>query len=340
MSCVLAIFVIYSRSKIAETPRYTAQVRKDAARAAADLQLMDKGEFIPEETVAAAPEDSNDLPFWTFVSRYKFQIIGCAAAWFLLDVAFYSQTLFQSQVYLQVGFLPPAKEMYALQETLLNAKASGLIALGSTVPGYWVTVFTVDTLGRKFIQLMGFLLMGVFMAALAGSFNDLLDPNTPGGPTTGYLSDQQPTRRNGWITMYALCFFFANFGPNATTFIYPAELFPAKYKARSHGFAAGCGKAGAIVGAFGFLFASQPQPGELTWKFPCNPGSSVADPLGSTYGWVTRSSDLGGKNGACQQKNNCPTGRTDPGILLSFYKLNNHIYKLILHMLGYPFAQA
>ncbi|KAF3575607.1 hypothetical protein DY000_02035385 [Brassica cretica] len=56
---------------------------------------------------------------------------------------------------------------------------------------------------------------------------------------------------------YSLTFFFANFGPNATTFIVPAEIFPARFRSTCHGISAASGKVGAIVGAFGFLYLSQ-----------------------------------------------------------------------------------
>jgi len=46
-------------------------------------------------------------------------------------------------------------------------------------------------------------------------------------------------------------------GPNSTTFIMPAELFPARLRSTCHGISAAAGKAGAIIGAFGFLYASQ-----------------------------------------------------------------------------------
>jgi hypothetical protein len=36
-------------------------------------------------------------------------------------------------------------------------------------------------------------------------------------------------------------------GPNATTFIYPGELFPTRYRALAHGISAACGKLGAIT---------------------------------------------------------------------------------------------
>ncbi|GAB4850899.1 Inorganic phosphate transporter 1-1 [Ancistrocladus abbreviatus] len=61
----------------------------------------------------------------------------------------------------------------------------------------------------------------------------------------------------GFIIMYTLTFFFANFGPNATTFIMPGEVFPARLRSTCHGISAAAGKAGAIVGTVGFLYISQ-----------------------------------------------------------------------------------
>ncbi|CAI0381769.1 unnamed protein product [Linum tenue] len=61
----------------------------------------------------------------------------------------------------------------------------------------------------------------------------------------------------GFLVFYGLSFFFANFGPDATTFVVPAEIFPTRLRSTCHGISAAAGKAGAIVGAFGFLYASQ-----------------------------------------------------------------------------------
>jgi hypothetical protein len=58
-----------------------------------------------------------------------------------------------------------------------------------------------------------------------------------------------------FVFVYALAFFFANWGPNATTFIIPAELYPTTYRTTGHGISAGCGKAGSILGTFGFANA-------------------------------------------------------------------------------------
>ncbi|KAL0286579.1 UNVERIFIED_CONTAM: Inorganic phosphate transporter 1-4 [Sesamum angustifolium] len=69
----------------------------------------------------------------------------------------------------------------------------------------------------------------------------------------------KPDNRIGFVVMYSLTFFFANFGPNATTFVVPAEIFPARHRSTCHGISAAAGKLGAIIGAFGFLYLAQNQ---------------------------------------------------------------------------------
>ena len=44
-----------------------------------------------------------------------------------------------------------------------------------------------------------------------------------------------------FIVLYALTFFFANFGPNAVTFVQPVELFETRYRSTLHGFCAASG---------------------------------------------------------------------------------------------------
>jgi len=176
-----------------------------------------------------------------FMRRHGKHLLGTTSCWFLLDVAFYSQNLFQKNVYFAVGWIPAAKNMSAVEEVFRTSRAQALIALCSTVPGYWVTVLFIDRIGRFKIQLQGFFFMTVFMLGLTIPYNHWLHHN-----------------HTGFLVMYGFTFFFANFGPNSTTFIVPAELFPARFRSTCHGISAAAGKAGAIVGSFGFLYASQP----------------------------------------------------------------------------------
>lgn len=55
-----------------------------------------------------------------------------------------------------------------------------------------------------------------------------------------------------FLLIYGLSYFFTEFGPNATTFVYPAEVFPAGTRTTGHGIAAATGKIGGFVGVFLF----------------------------------------------------------------------------------------
>ena len=49
---------------------------------------------------------------------------------------------------------------------------------------------------------------------------------------------------------FAIFNILMNMGPNACTFILPAELFPTEVRASAHGFSAACAKTGAAIGIF------------------------------------------------------------------------------------------
>jgi hypothetical protein len=55
-----------------------------------------------------------------------------------------------------------------------------------------------------------------------------------------------------FMLAYGVSYFFAEFGPNTTTFVLPSELFPVSMRATSHGISAGVAKFGAFLGVFLF----------------------------------------------------------------------------------------
>ncbi|RZC51279.1 hypothetical protein C5167_019705 [Papaver somniferum] len=247
-----AALTYYWRMKMPETARYTALVEKNAERAAADMSKVLNKEIKAETEMVErmTTDESNSFGLFSmqFLKRHGLPLLGTTSTWFLLDIAFYSQNLFQKDIFTAIGWIPPAKTMSASQEVFKIARAQTLIALCSTVPGYWFTVAFIDIMGRWAIQMMGFFFMTVFMFAIAFPYN--------------YWSKKE--NRIGFVIMYALTFFFANFGPNSTTFIVPAEIFPARLRSTCHGISAAAGKAGAIIGAFGFLYAAQNQDPKKT----------------------------------------------------------------------------
>lgn len=252
---VPAALTYYWRMKMPETARYTALVAGNAKQAAMDMTRVLEVDIAPEQEKVdmIVSAESYGLFSSEFLRRHGSHLLGTCSTWFLLDVAFYSQNLYQKDVFTAVGWLPKGAEMSALEEVYRIARAQALIALCSTVPGYWFTVATIDYLGRFFIQLMGFAMMTAFMFALSIPYNTL---------RTGH--------EMAFVVLYAFTFFFANFGPNSTTFIVPAEVFPARLRSTCHGISAAAGKAGAIVGSFGFLYAS-----ESTHKKDTDPGYST-----------------------------------------------------------------
>lgn len=240
-----AALTYYWRMKMPETARYTALVAKNAKQAASDMSKVLQVELEAEEQkIQELDRDKGNgygLFSKEFLRRHGLHLLGTTSTWFLLDIAFYSQNLFQKDIFSAVGWIPSAKTMNAIQEVYKIARAQTLIALCSTVPGYWFTVAFIDKIGRFAIQMMGFFFMTVFMFALAIPYDHWT----------------HKSNRLGFVIMYSLTFFFANFGPNATTFVVPAEIFPARLRSTCHGISAASGKLGAIVGAFGFLYLAQ-----------------------------------------------------------------------------------
>jgi hypothetical protein len=65
---------------------------------------------------------------WLHTLPLVLQLFGTSSTWFFLDIAFYSQNLFQTQVFTVIGWVPPAATMNALTEAykLARAQASGI----------------------------------------------------------------------------------------------------------------------------------------------------------------------------------------------------------------------
>lgn len=249
-----AALTFYWRLKMPETARYTALVEGNHKKAAADMAKVLEHDLPFEEEspnhtrIRATTPDSSNYGFFSgeFAKRHGLHLLGTTTTWFLLDIAFYSLQLTQKDVYPASGLLHKASTMNAIEEVYQLSKAMFIVALAATVPGYWFTVFFIDKIGRFVIQLGGFLSMSIFMAILGFKYKDFRGQDCPSDSIYKYC--------NGHTTLFAIFYgltlFFANFGPNSTTFIVPAELFPARFRSTCHGISAAAGKAGAIIGAF------------------------------------------------------------------------------------------
>jgi MFS transporter, PHS family, inorganic phosphate transporter len=97
-------------------------------------------------------------------------LLGTALSWFLVDIAFYGTNLNQSVILADIGFSTGRNEYHVLMR---NALGNLIIAVAGYVPGYFVTVALVEILGRKWIQIQGFLVCALMFGILAGDYNRL-----------------------------------------------------------------------------------------------------------------------------------------------------------------------
>jgi MFS transporter, PHS family, inorganic phosphate transporter len=159
-------------------------------------------------------------------NRLLSRLIGASAAWFVMDFAYYGNTVSSPLVLQSLG-----THGSLLHKTLTQL----LIFVVFAAPGYAVAVLTMDKLGRKTIQVLGFVMMAAAFLAMA------------------VIPDLEK-RALPFVFIYGISFFFTEFGPNATTFVYPSEIFPVRVRTTGHGIAAAMGKLGGFVGVFTFPF--------------------------------------------------------------------------------------
>ncbi|XP_028796163.1 probable inorganic phosphate transporter 1-3 [Neltuma alba] len=246
-----AALTFYWRIKMPETARYTALVEGDIKKAALDMAKVLQKEIPVEDSSFRSVV--NPIPSYGFLSskfleRHGLHLLGTTSTWFLLDIAFYSLQLAQKDLLSTSGLVRKASTMSAIEEVFQLSRAMFVVALFATVPGYWFTVFFIDKIGRYIIQLGGFFLMSMFMMILGYNYEKYKGGNDD--CQQGYKLEYCNGNPKMFAILFGLTLFFANFGPNSTTFIVPAELFPARFRSTCHGISAAAGKAGAIIGAF------------------------------------------------------------------------------------------
>eukprot|EP00026_Physarum_polycephalum_P006130 Phypoly_transcript_06171.p1 GENE.Phypoly_transcript_06171~~Phypoly_transcript_06171.p1 ORF type:complete len:401 (+),score=52.89 Phypoly_transcript_06171:564-1766(+) len=249
LGCVPAVIGAYFRAKIPETPRFTAHVMGDMQQAKADMAKVLNESDVELQKPVIEKKKPNKAGWSDFVKHYKkwknFKVLfGCGMTWFFLDVAFYGLGLNQSIVLDAIGFV---KTENVYEELFSTAYGNGIINLMGSVPGYWFTVGLIEIMGRIKIQVLGFGVLTVIFIILSAGYYQIKNQ------AIGLF-----------IFLYCIGQFFFNFGPNATTFIIPGEVFPTRYRSTSHGISAATGKLGAMISSFGFTYmvsSSDPSPG-------------------------------------------------------------------------------
>ncbi len=227
LGAIPGLAVFYLRRQIHETPRFAmAGGAHDEAQAAIAQATGGKARQGPApESKARVPQGA--LEGFRIFARHRrmlLWLIGSASAWFLLDFCYYGNSISTPEI---LKVLNPHASL--LHNTLVQL----LIFVLFAVPGYVVAILLLDKTGRKSIQTVGFFMMGAMFLLI--------------GLIPGVTVNAVP-----FVLLYGISYFFTEFGPNTTTFIYPAEIFPLEVRTTGHGIAAAVGKLGAFAGAYLF----------------------------------------------------------------------------------------
>jgi MFS family permease len=149
-------------------------------------------------------------------------LIGASLAWLLFDFVYYGNTISS----------PVIVKLVAPHSSLIGQTAYVLAIFAVfALPAYLLAAWTIDGIGRRVMQTGGFVLIGLAFFGL-------------------WLIPGATTTVAPFIVLFGLTYFFSEFGPNTTTFVYPAEIFPVRVRTTSHGIAAASGKIGGFIGTY------------------------------------------------------------------------------------------
>ncbi|HUL27040.1 MAG TPA: MFS transporter [Streptosporangiaceae bacterium] len=226
LGAVPAAAVIYLRRKMPESPRYQVQVQGKAEQAASQLADFTDGKV--NGNGSGRPRQEMGLRAFLTSRHWLIMLAGTAGTWFLLDYAYYGNTISTPQILSLISPNASTMTKIAIQLAIFAAAA---------VPGYLLAIARLDKIGHRRLQLLGFAMMGLCFLIIAA---------VP-GLTTAVVP---------FLLVYGVSYFFTEFGPNMTTFVMPSELYPVSMRATGHGISAGVGKLGAFIGVFLFPLLS------------------------------------------------------------------------------------
>ena len=171
-------------------------------------------------------EDLQSTPYSLLFRNFGIRLVGASSSWLLWDISFYGNKLFQSSFLLALT---------GDQTTLLQFMVAAFVNATVSLLGYYGAAILIDNPkygGRLQLQAGGFLITGILFLICGFTFDRL---------SNGML-----------VLLYLLSGFFGQLGPNATTFIIPAEIFPTEMRTFCHGICAASGKVGALLAAIIF----------------------------------------------------------------------------------------
>jgi len=236
---VPAVVILLLRRGIPESARWHIQ-RKEWKLAMGVVRYM-----IPDFTMKKPVNPIDDVvqmrlekvPVWhsylrlyseLFSKKNLRRTILITVPWFFMDFAFYGVGIF-TPILIAAMIGTHGAGLNFIAQDFYSSEYTVLLDIFLVI-GFILSILFIEKIGRIRLQLAGFIGMAAGMFILAAS-------------------------QSGSQTIIAIAFvgfglfnLLQNFGPNATTFLLPAELFSTRLRATAHGFAAGIAKVGAACG--------------------------------------------------------------------------------------------
>ncbi|KAL7471094.1 hypothetical protein ACHAXS_011396, partial [Conticribra weissflogii] len=184
---------------------------------------LDGCKIVPE--IIMESESSKPSEAVLLLRHFGVRLFGTSMSWLLWDIAFYGNKLFQSSFLIAL-----TGENASISVITCASAINAFVAL----LGYYAAAFIVDDpdVGRLTLQQAGFIITGTLFLLCA------------------CLSDRISS--NWLVLMYFGSSFFGQCGPNCTTFLIPAEIFPTEMRTVCHGISAASGKLGALIASILF----------------------------------------------------------------------------------------
>jgi len=159
--------------------------------------------------------------------HYWHRLLGTGGTWFCNDFFFYGNKIFAGVF---IGVITGGGS------TLMTTWLYNLINVGVSLVGYYLAALLIDykMYGRKWMQANGFAADFILFVIAAAAYDQLTEPG----------------QGIQWFQfIYFFSSFWNQFGPNSTTFLLAAEVYPTSIRGTAHGLSAAIGKLGALAPA-------------------------------------------------------------------------------------------
>ena len=235
---VPAVAIVWFRRTVPESPRWLASSGHPEEAAAVVSRLCARPVTPEELREEPGTEPPTPLRWRELLSRpFRAATALTSVPWLLMDIATYGIGVFTPTII--AAIVVPATAAGVSQyiaDDLTSTKGAAFCDVFLVV-GFLLAIWLVPKVGKIPLQVLGFVVMAVALVVLAAV----------AGPTGAGSAD------------FAIVFvgfagfnLFMNLGPNSTTFVMPAEVFPTRVRGSGAGFAAAAGKTGAALGTFLF----------------------------------------------------------------------------------------